>query len=54
MDKKIEVIRQIQESYDRNSIIEAEAIELVKQGNALEAAELLDTLDDSKIKNLLK
>ena len=54
MDEKIEVIRQIQEEYDRNSVIEAEAIELIKQGNTLEAAELLDAFDDSKVKNLLK
>ena len=54
MDEKIEVIQQIQEEYDRRSTIEAEAVKLVKQGNALAAAELLDTLDDSKIKNLLK
>ncbi|MBR5129221.1 MAG: hypothetical protein IKU67_04110 [Firmicutes bacterium] len=54
MDEKIEVIRQIQEGYDRNCIIEAEAIELVKQGNALVAAELLNTFEDSNLKEILK
>ena len=53
MDEKIEVIKQIQEGYDRNSVIEAEAIELIKQGNALAAAELLDAFDNNKIQKLL-
>ena len=53
MDQKIEVIRQIQEGYDRNSVIEAEAIELIRQGNTLAAAELLSAFDDSEVKNLM-
>ncbi len=50
----LEQIKQIQKELDRRTQVEKEVETLIGQGKFQEAMELLNTLDDSKVNELLK
>jgi len=52
MDRKAELIRQMQEEMDRRTKIENEAIQLMREDKFEQATALLSSIDDSIIKGI--
>ncbi|WP_418963383.1 hypothetical protein, partial [Butyribacter intestini] len=54
MDKKVENIKALQAELDRRTAVEKLAEKMIIDGKFEEAKELLDTLDDDKVKKLME